>query len=96
MLFVLVLCFVGINLFLAYLYRQGVISDKMLIIITGLTAGTSVYVGLVVLGVAYDNWGPISIFVVAGLLLGIQGAGVAIRIRKAERASSQSSKDDSE
>ncbi len=95
MLLLLIVCFVSVNLALAYIYRQDMIGDHTLMIITSLTASVCVYIGMVALGVPYNLWQPMSIFVIAGLFLGLQGARVAIRLRRAEKSNAQSRPDDS-
>lgn len=95
MLWIAVLCSVGLCLACMYIYRQDIIGDRIFMLISIFMGGILVYFTMVMLGVPYNLWMPTGIFVFAGFLLGFQASRVAIRLRKAERASSQSKKGDS-
>jgi len=96
MLFLLTIFSIGSCLVTMYIYRQDMMGDRMFMLFSILLGGILVYTGLIMLGVPYSSWKPMSIFVFAGLLLGFQASRVAIRYRRIERANSQSRKDNSE
>jgi len=96
MLFLLTIFSIGSCLATMYIYRQDMIGDRIFMLFSILLGGILVYTGMIVLGVPYSSWKPMSIFVFAGLLLGFQSSRVAIRYRNIERANLQSHKDSSE
>jgi hypothetical protein len=85
MLIILILCSIGISIFCTYLYRQGVMGDYAFTGLLGMVGGISVYTAMVALGISHNRWGPLSIFAIAGLLIGFQGARVIIRIGNMEK-----------
>ncbi|MCE7989943.1 MAG: hypothetical protein DYG89_53020 [Caldilinea sp. CFX5] len=90
MLIILIACSISLCLACMYIYRQDIIGDRTFMIVSIIMGGALVYFSMVMLGVPYNLWQPMSIFVVAGLLLGFQASRVAIRLRHAEKSRTQS------
>lgn len=86
MLFLLTVFSIVSCLVVMYIYRRNLVGDRVFKLLSILLGGLLVYFGMVVLGVPYSSWKPMSIFVFAGLLLGFQASRVAIRYRRIERS----------
>ena len=89
MLFLLTVFCVVSCLVVMYIYRQNLVGDCIFMLLSILLGGLLVYFGMVMLGVPYSSWKPMSIFVFAGLLLGFQASRVAIRYRRIERSNAE-------